>query len=75
MMISQEVDLVAGDFNGSAWRCRSRDNLSTVDEGFTDCLAHATGPHTVVGTRIRSELFLHPSESTRPETECAELSA
>ena len=35
-MISQEVDLVAGDFNGTAWRCRSRDNLSTIDEAFTD---------------------------------------
>ena len=32
IMISQEVDLVAGDFNGTAWRCRSRDNLSTIDE-------------------------------------------
>ena len=30
-MISQEVDLVASDFNGTAWRCRSRDNLSTID--------------------------------------------
>ena len=31
VMISQEVDLVAGDFFGTAWRCRSRDNLSTID--------------------------------------------
>ena len=23
-MISQNIDLVAGDFNGAAWRCRSR---------------------------------------------------
>ena len=37
IMISQEVDLVAGDFNGTAWRCRSRDNLSTIDEAFADC--------------------------------------
>ena len=37
IMISQEVDLVAGDFNGTAWRCRSRNNLSTIDEAFTDC--------------------------------------
>ena len=37
IMISQEVDLVAGDFNGTAWRCRSRDNLSTIDEAFSDC--------------------------------------
>ena len=36
-MISQEVDLVAGDYNGTAWRCRSRENLSTVDEAFDDC--------------------------------------
>ena len=49
IMISQEVDLVAGDFNGTAWGCRSRDNLSTIDEVFSDCLAYATGPHTVVG--------------------------
>ena len=36
-MISQEVDLVAGDFNGIAWRHRGKDNLSTIDEAFTDC--------------------------------------
>ena len=44
-MISQEVDLVAGDFNGTAWRCRSRDNLSTIDEAFADCaLPSPPGP-------------------------------
>ena len=32
IIISQEVDLVAGDFNGTAWRCRSRDNLGAIDE-------------------------------------------
>ena len=37
IMTSQEVDLVAGDFNGTAWRHRSRDNLSTIDEAFSDC--------------------------------------
>ena len=26
-----------GDFNGTAWRCRSRNNLSTFDEVFSDC--------------------------------------
>ena len=36
-MISQDIDLVAGDFNGTAWRCRSRDNISTIDEVFSDC--------------------------------------
>ena len=48
---SQEVDLVAGDFNGTAWRCRSRDNLSTIDDAFTDCaLPTPPGPHTIVMT-------------------------
>ena len=37
IMISQEVDLVAGDFSGTAWRCRSRNNLITIDEVFADC--------------------------------------
>ena len=36
-IISQCVDLVAGDFNGTAWRCRSRHNLSTTDKAFADC--------------------------------------
>ena len=36
IMISQEVDMVAGDFNGTGWRCRSRENLSTIDEAFAD---------------------------------------
>ena len=49
-MISQEVDLVAGDFNGTAWRCRSRDNLSTIDEAFTDCaLPTPPGPTPLWG--------------------------
>ena len=37
-MISQEVDLVAGDFNGTAWRYRGKDNLSTIDEAFMDSI-------------------------------------
>ena len=46
IMISQRVDLVAGDFNGTAWRCRSKDNLSTVDEAFSDCaLPTPPAPH------------------------------
>ena len=36
ILISQEVDLVSGDFKGTAWRCRSRNNISTIDEAFTD---------------------------------------
>ena len=36
-MISQDIDLVAGDFHKTAWRCRNRDNISTIDEVFSDC--------------------------------------
>ena len=38
IMISQEVDLVAGNFNGTAWRYRCKDNLRTIDEAFMDCI-------------------------------------
>ena len=50
IMISQEVDLVAGDFNGTAWRCSNRDNLSTIDEAFTDyALPTPPGPAPLWG--------------------------
>ena len=52
IMISQEVDLVAGDFNGTAWRYRSEDNFSTIDEALSDCALQA--PHHC-GTRIHPE--------------------
>ena len=43
-------DLVAGDFNGTAWRCRSRDNISTIDEVFSDCaLPTPPGPTPLWG--------------------------
>ena len=32
IMFGQQIDLFASDFNATAWRCRSRDNLSTIDE-------------------------------------------
>ena len=37
IMIGQQIDMVAGDFNGTAWRCSNRDNISTIDEAFSDC--------------------------------------
>ena len=43
-------DLVAGDFNGTAWRSRSWDNFSTIDEAFTDCaLLTPPGPSPLWG--------------------------
>ena len=35
-IVISQVDLVAGDLNGTAWRYRSKDNLSTIDEAFAD---------------------------------------
>ena len=50
LMISQIIDLVAGGFNGAAWRCRSRDNISTIDEVFSDCaLPTPPGPTPLWG--------------------------
>ena len=50
IMISQQVDLVAGDFNGTAWRCSNRDNISTIDEAFVDCaLPTPPGPTPLWG--------------------------
>ena len=37
IMSSQQVDLVVGDFNGTAWRSSNRCNISTVEEAFSDC--------------------------------------
>ena len=45
IMISQEVDLVAGDFNGTAWRYRSKDNLSTKHLRTVPCLRHRVALH------------------------------
>ena len=50
IMISQELDLGAGDFNGTAWRYRSKDNLSTIDEAFAYCaLPTPPGPTPLWG--------------------------
>ena len=72
IMISQEVDLVPGDFNGTAWRCRSRDNLSTIDEAFSDCaLPTPSGPTPLWGPWIHSEQLgrrLWISQTTRFST-------
>ena len=37
VMLDEHVDLVAGDFNGAAWRCSNRNNISTIEETFADC--------------------------------------
>ena len=37
IMIAQQIDVVAGDFNGTAWPCSNRDNISTIEEAFAYC--------------------------------------
>ena len=55
VMLDENVDLVAGDFNGSAWRCSNRNNISTIEEAFCRLRhADASRPHTRVGTRTDS---------------------
>ena len=72
IMISQDNDLVACDFNGTAWRCRRRDNLSTIDEVFSDgALPTPLGPTPLWGPEsIRNNWagvcgFLKPPGSQR----------
>ena len=36
VMLGEHVDLVGGDFNGTAWRCSNRNNISTIEEAFAD---------------------------------------
>ena len=36
IMISQQIDVVTGVFNGTAWRCSNRNNVTTLHEAFTD---------------------------------------
>ena len=49
-MIGQQIDVVAGDFNGTAWRCSNRDNISTIDEAFANCaLPTPPGPTPLWG--------------------------
>ena len=50
IMIGHQIDLVAGDFNRTAWRCSNRDNISTIDEASADCaLPTPPGPTPLWG--------------------------
>ena len=71
-MIGHQIDLVAGDFNGTAWRCSNRDNMSTIDEPFADCalptppgLHHCGDPDRFQTTGLTSVGSLNPPDSDR----------
>ena len=36
-MLGEHFDLVAGDFNATAWQCSNGNNISTIEEAFADC--------------------------------------
>ena len=74
IMISQQIDVVAGDFNGAAWRCsnRNRNISSTLDEAFADCafptppgLTALWGPGSIPNNRADICGFLKPPGSDR----------
>ena len=72
IMIGQHVDLVAGDFNGTAWRCSNRNNISTVDEAFADCALPTPpgptplwGPESIPNNWADVCGFLKPPDSDR----------
>ena len=58
-MLGEHVDLVAGDFNGTAWRCSNRNNIGTIEEVFVDyALPMPPGPTPfIVGTRFDSRML------------------
>ena len=50
IMIGQQIDVVAGNFNATTWRCSYRDNISTIDEAFADtALPTPRGPTPLWG--------------------------
>ena len=72
IMIGEQIDLVAGDFNGTAWRCSNRDNISTIDEAFADCALPTPlgptllwGPGSIPNNCAAVCGFLKPPDSDR----------
>ena len=71
-MLGEHVDLVAGDFNGAAWRCSNRNNISTIEEAFADCALPTPpgstplwGPGSIPGCWADVCRFLKPPKSDR----------
>ena len=72
MMLGEHVDLVAGDFNGAAYRCNNRNNICTIEEAVADCALPAPfgtpplwGPGSRPGCWADVCGFLMPPESDR----------
>ena len=72
VMLGENVDLVAGDFNGAAWRRDNSNNFSIIEEAFADCaLPMPPGstplwrPGSIPGNWADVCGFLEPPESDR----------
>ena len=72
ILLAQHVDLVMGDFNGTAWRCNNRNNISAIEEAFADCASPAPpgltplwGPRSIPGCWADVCRFLEPPEPDR----------
>ena len=67
MMFDEHVDLVAGDFNGTEWRCSNRNNMSTIEKAIGDCALPTPpgpwGPGSVPTCWADVCGFLEPPES------------
>ena len=71
-MLDENVDLVAGDFNGAAWRSDNSNNVSIIEEGFADCALPMPpgptplwGPGSILGNWADVCGFLKPTASDR----------
>ena len=59
VMLAEQVDLVAGDFNGTAWRRQTNTgNLSIIEEAFADTdLPMPPGPTPLWGPRGQCQVL------------------
>ena len=54
VMLEEHVNVVAGDFNGAAWRRDNSNSISIIEEAFADCaLPMPPGRHCGVQERFR----------------------
>ena len=75
VMLDEKVDLVAGDFNGAAWRRDNKNKISIIEEAFADCALPMPpgptplwGPGEIPGKWADVYGFLKPPESEAATT-------
>ena len=77
VMLDEKVDLVAGDFNGAAWRRDNSNGISIIEEAFADCALPMPpgptplwGPGSILGNLGDVCGFLEPPESDQHWSWC-----